>query len=175
MFYDIFNAITSSFGRGLAEPNKAKFRNNPAKVIVKHPRIEQESVKMKAGFGTCLGMDTEFLKKHMLNRSSSNMPNPFEPLPHESRGIIKCRLVIARSNSYRNKPCLAMFSSAPSQFLSNPDIPIVTKRLKAFLTLSARDEQSESSDIPRILSQIAHRQRNVMIFAGVPAISYPNR
>lgn len=130
---------------------------------------------MKTGFGTSLGMGTKFLKECVLNRPTSNMANALEPFTHKPCRIVECTLIITRMNRNRDEPRFGMLLTTPSKLLTKSDIPIITERLETFLTLTARNEQSESSDIPRILSQITHWQRNVMVFAGVPAINYPDR
>lgn len=132
-------------------------------------------MEMKSRFSTHLRMYTEFLKECVFNRSTSNMADTLEPFTHEPCRIIERATVVARTNSNRYEPCFSMLLTTPSELLTKSDIPIVSKCLKTFLTLTARDEQSESSDIPRILSQVTHRQRDIMILSGISTISYPNR
>lgn len=107
---------------------------------------------MKAGLGTRLRMGTKFLKECVLNRSTCNMTDTLEPFTYEPCRIVKCTTVVARMNSDRDEPCFGMLLTTPSKLLAEPNIPVITKCFKTLFTLTARDKQAESSDIPRILS-----------------------
>lgn len=113
---------------------------------------------METRVGARFRMSAEFLKEDVLNGSTGDMTDALEPLTHEPRRVIESPCVIARVDSYRNKPCLGVLLTTPSEFLADPNIPVITERLKTLLALTAWNEQAESSDIPRILGQIAHRQ-----------------
>lgn len=140
-----------------------------------HPWIKNEAMKVETRIRTGLRMSAEFLKKSMFYRSTRNMTNAFEPFTHEPCWVVESPCVVTRVDSYRNEPCLGMLLATSCQLLPKSDVPIVAERLKAFLALTTRDEQAETSDIPRILSQVTQWQRDIMIFSCIATISYPNR
>ena len=123
-----------------------------------HFWVEKEAVKVETRFGAGLSMGTEFLKECVPDRSTGDMANTLEPFTHEPRRIIKRPVVVTWMNRDRDEPRLGMLLATTRQFLAESDIPVIAERLKAFLALAAWNEQAESSDIPRILSQVTHWQ-----------------
>jgi hypothetical protein len=95
---------------------------------------------MKSRFGAHLRVNAEFLKKGMLDGPTDDMTNTLEPFTHEPCRIIERTLIIARPNRNRDEPCFNMLLPTPSEFLSESDIPIITKCLKTLLALATRDE-----------------------------------
>lgn len=113
---------------------------------------------MKPRLRARLRVRAEFLKECVLDRSTGDMANTLEPLTHEPCRVIERPIVVARINRDRDEPCLGMLLATTRQFLAEPDIPVIAKGLETFLALAAWNEQAESSDIPRILSQVTHWQ-----------------
>ena len=130
---------------------------------------------MEARFGATLRMGTELLEERVLNGPTSNVTDSFEPFTHEPCRVVERPVVVTWMNRYRDEPSLGVLLATTRQFLAKPDVPVIAERLETFLTLATWNEQTESSNIPWILSQVAHWQRNIVILPGVPTISYPNR
>ena len=123
-----------------------------------HSWIKKEAVEMESRFGAGLSMGTEFLKEGMLNGSAGDVTDSLKPLTHEPCWVIQRSIIVAWVNRDRDKPRLGMLLTTSCQFLAKPNVPVIAKSLETLLALAAWNEQAESSDIPRVLSQVTHWQ-----------------